>query len=262
MNKPFDMYSWRKKYVYLAENDEQFPYYDPEKHKTLMRGAIDLELHGDKVVMYLPFKEEEEYAVAYTLPVEDVEKNTGATIRSERDLEKAYDDIYDWLHRKYDGPFSKPMEEDHSGDPTDKYVVKPCDMPGEPWAVWEGDTRVEGFETKEEAEAFAIQKNQEQNLTEAPRGLYYVKVDTRDLRKAHDIIDDMYRNADILISGDTFYHTDPELISDLLMDFGTHDVEIVDDNIDFSDYDGHSDNDEEENIDLMELYERFLKDPR
>lgn len=58
------------------------------------------------------------------------------------------------------------VNEDHSGDPTDKYVVRPCEHPIEKWAVWEGEVRVKGFETKPEAEAFADAKNKEQGITE------------------------------------------------------------------------------------------------
>jgi hypothetical protein len=60
----------------------------------------------------------------------------------------------------------KINNEDHSGDPSDKYVVKPCKDPIEKWAVWEGDIRVKGFETQPEAQAFADMKNKEQGLTE------------------------------------------------------------------------------------------------
>lgn len=57
--------------------------------------------------------------------------------------------------------------EDHSSDPNDKYVVKPCDKPGEPWAVWEGPIRVKGFTSREEAQAYADAQNKSQGLTEA-----------------------------------------------------------------------------------------------
>jgi hypothetical protein len=58
------------------------------------------------------------------------------------------------------------LEEDHSADPNDKYVVRPCKNKEEPWAVWEGETRVKGFATKEEAQEFADKKNKEQGLEE------------------------------------------------------------------------------------------------
>ena len=58
------------------------------------------------------------------------------------------------------------ISEDHSDNPNDKYEVRPCDEEGTPWAVWEGDVRVECFATEEEAHAFADKQNQEQGLEE------------------------------------------------------------------------------------------------
>ena len=59
------------------------------------------------------------------------------------------------------------VEEHHTADPTDKYEVRPCDVPGTPFAVYEGDIRVECFETKEEAKAYADKQNKEQGLGES-----------------------------------------------------------------------------------------------
>tara|TARA_B110000503_G_scaffold142671_1_gene240290 strand:- start:117 stop:731 length:615 start_codon:yes stop_codon:yes gene_type:complete len=59
------------------------------------------------------------------------------------------------------------VEEHHTADPTDKYEVRPCDVPGTPFAVYEGDVRVECFETKEEAQAYADKQNKEQGLGES-----------------------------------------------------------------------------------------------
>jgi hypothetical protein len=59
------------------------------------------------------------------------------------------------------------LSEDHSGDPNDKYVVKKCTKKeGEPWAVWEGDVRVKGFKSKEDAQKYADKENEEQSLNE------------------------------------------------------------------------------------------------
>lgn len=58
------------------------------------------------------------------------------------------------------------LDESHTGNPNDKYVVRPCKNKKEPWAVWEGETRVKGFATKEEAQKFADKKNKEQGLSE------------------------------------------------------------------------------------------------
>jgi hypothetical protein len=58
------------------------------------------------------------------------------------------------------------QKESHTGNPNDKYVVRPCKNKKEPWAVWEGEVRVKGFATKEEAQKFADKKNKEQGLNE------------------------------------------------------------------------------------------------
>jgi hypothetical protein len=313
MSKPFDMYSWRRKFIYLAENDKQFPDYDPNKHKTLMRGAIDYDLEGDNIVAYLPFEEEAENAVRVVVPKAHLEQFLGDEIYDNEDLQ-AYDSdrIYDFFHNKWSGMFGKYdqmkdkmsesesmtedaesvdeayyevlalirqkarklndddaykfhellkgffnrlLQEDHTKDPSDKYTVKPCNMPGEPWAVWEGNKRIKGFETKEKAQAYADKENSEQRLNESKnKGIYFVRVSLRDALKAQRIIDDMYRNASIMVRGEEFLSADPDLIQDLIMDFGTHDIEIEDDNLDFSDYDGHSDSDN-----MLDLYERYLK---
>jgi len=74
----------------------------------------------------------------------------------------------DWYELKGDGKkLGMAINEDHSSDPNDKYVVRPCKNPNEPWAVWEGEVRVKGFSTREEAQAFADMKNKEQGLGEA-----------------------------------------------------------------------------------------------
>ena len=71
----------------------------------------------------------------------------------------------------------KINNEDHSGDPSDKYVVRPCKHPIEKWAVWEGETRVKGFKTQPEAQAFADMKNKEQGLTEVGDAIDTISMD-------------------------------------------------------------------------------------
>ena len=61
----------------------------------------------------------------------------------------------------------KDLKEDHSKNPDDKYVVRPCKSKEEPWAVWEGEKRVKGFATKEEAKEYADKQNKKQGLTES-----------------------------------------------------------------------------------------------
>jgi len=71
------------------------------------------------------------------------------------------------------------VEESHTGDPNDRYVVRPCKNPKEPWAVWEGEVRVKGFATKEEAQAFADAKNKEQfgEATDSEEKDFHMKLD-------------------------------------------------------------------------------------
>jgi len=58
------------------------------------------------------------------------------------------------------------IDEDHSKNPNDKYVVRPCKNKKEPWAVWEGEKRVKGFAEKKDAQAYADKQNKEQGLNE------------------------------------------------------------------------------------------------
>ena len=63
------------------------------------------------------------------------------------------------------GPISETVEH-HTENPNDKYEVRPCDEPGTPFAVWEGDLRVKCFKTEEEAQAYADSENEKQGLDE------------------------------------------------------------------------------------------------
>jgi len=58
------------------------------------------------------------------------------------------------------------INEDHSKDPNDKYIVRPCKNKKEPWAVWKGEKRVKGFAEKKDAKAFADKKNKNEVLKE------------------------------------------------------------------------------------------------
>lgn len=58
----------------------------------------------------------------------------------------------------------KKIKEDHTSNPNDKYVVKPCKMGG--YAVWEGDVKVKMFADKERAQKFADQENKRESKTQ------------------------------------------------------------------------------------------------
>lgn len=156
--------------------------------------------------------------------------------------------------------------EDHSSDPNAKYEVKPCDKKDEPWAVWEGDVRVKGFKSKEEAQAYADKQNKEQGLAEAtkeeetkfhkeldtlvhktfgkrkeeineaPEGTFYIEVSIRDARKALELVDNMYRNELKLnlidMNGSNVYYiNDEETAYNLYTDFSEEGIEILDTNV-------------------------------
>lgn len=89
------------------------------------------------------------------------------------------------------------ISEDHSENPNDKYEVRPCDEEGTPFAVWEGDVRVECFATEEEAQAFADKQNKEQGLDEAK----FVKDFNRDVlnAKTKEEVLELYPNAEFFI---------------------------------------------------------------
>ena len=226
MTTSFNMSDWRRKYVLMAENDNQVPKYDPAKHKTLMRGAIDYELQGDNIVAYLPFEEEDPLAVEYVFPKKQLEYylrlGPDEEIMDNKDLERLdSDQVYRFFHDKYSGAF------------------------GSYWNTPRGQAMRAG---KTEEDPFL------KPMKEA-KGIYFVKVSLRDALKAQRLVDDMYRNIGVMIRGEEFLSADPQIMHDLIMDLGAHDIEIEDSNLDISDYDGDSSSE-----DMLDLYERYLKE--
>ena len=69
-------------------------------------------------------------------------------------------------------------------------------------------------------------------LSEAPEGLFYLKVDIRDARKAIDILDDKYRKQVEFSGSDTYYFGDEQTAYDAMLDFSANDVVISDTNLD------------------------------
>ena len=57
-------------------------------------------------------------------------------------------------------PVQKKIKEDHTQNPGDRYVVKPCKMRG--YAVWEGSEKVKMFADKARAVAFADERNKKE----------------------------------------------------------------------------------------------------
>lgn len=70
----------------------------------------------------------------------------------------------DEMKKRLDSPSLRDeLDEDHSGDPNDKYVVK---KNGDKWCVWEGNVKVKTFDSEEEAKKYADKENKEQSLNE------------------------------------------------------------------------------------------------
>lgn len=119
MKDLFNMSDWRRKYVLMTENDIEYPIYDPNKHKTLMRGAIDYELNGDTITASLPFEEEPEYGVDITFPVSELEAYLGTEIESNQALQDYdYMEIYQFFHDKNHGLFGKYKHSSENNTPT------------------------------------------------------------------------------------------------------------------------------------------------
>ena len=110
---------------------------------------------GAKSPMDLDENQSEEF-FTYLKSLKTVEETTEEVVES-----KAEETTEEVVEAKAE------VEEHHTADPTDKYEVRPCDVPGTPFAVYEGDIRVECFETKEEAQAYADKQNKEQGLGES-----------------------------------------------------------------------------------------------
>ena len=70
----------------------------------------------------------------------------------------------DEMEKRLDNPSLRDeLDEDHSGDPNDMYVVK---QNGDKWCVWEGNVKVKTFNSVEKAKEYADNKNEEQSLNE------------------------------------------------------------------------------------------------
>ena len=69
-------------------------------------------------------------------------------------------------------------------------------------------------------------------LSEAPEGMFYLKVDIRDARHAIQILDDKYRKQVEFSGSDTYYFNDESTAYDAMMDLKAHDIGIADTNLD------------------------------
>ena len=73
--------------------------------------------------------------------------------------------------------------------------------------------------------------DQEMQTEDDAQKPFFVKVSVRDAKRALDVLRDnpSYRGVE-LNGSDTYYTDDAELAYDMMMDFGTHDIEVIDSN--------------------------------
>ena len=70
-------------------------------------------------------------------------------------------------------------------------------------------------------------------INEAPEGMYYIEVAIRDARKAIGILDDKYYKEVIFNGSNVYYFNDEGTAYDVLHDFGSNDIEVVDTSLEF-----------------------------
>jgi len=85
---------------------------------------------------------------------------------------------------------------------------------------------------KDKVEKAAKQVGIKLQLSEAPEGMYYLKVDVRDARQAIGILDDKYRKEVEFSGSDTYYFNDESTAYDAMMDLKANDIMIADTNLD------------------------------
>jgi hypothetical protein len=73
--------------------------------------------------------------------------------------------------------------------------------------------------------------DQEMQTEDDAQKPFYVKVSVRDAKRALDVLRDNPSYMGVELNGsDTYYTDDSELAHDMMMDFGTHDIEVIDSN--------------------------------
>jgi hypothetical protein len=111
----------------------------------------------------------------------------------------------------------------------------------EPPKVWNG-TSFEGddlpynpdmyqFARYEKEDSWSMEEGK--GINEAPEGMYYIEVAIRDARKAIGILDDKYYKEVIFNGSNVYYFNDEGTAYDVLQDFGSNDIEVVDTNLEF-----------------------------
>jgi len=73
--------------------------------------------------------------------------------------------------------------------------------------------------------------DQEMQTEDEAQKLFFVKVSVRDAKRALDVLRDNPSYMGVELNGsDTYYTDNAELAYDMMMDFGTHDIEVIDSN--------------------------------
>jgi len=110
--------------------------------------------------------------VQYRGTASKIKSNNGYAIELEDGAKINYNMFNDFGRIPHKNQYKDDIYESHTGNPNDKYIVRPCKNKKEPWAVWEGETRVKGFATKAEAKKYADKKNKKQGLKEIAEACY------------------------------------------------------------------------------------------
>lgn len=153
MTNSFNMSDWRRKYVLMAENDIQSPAYNPEKHKTLIGGAIDYELEGDKIKALLPFQEEPKYMVEFpAVDKSELENWLGIEIETQEDLDRAeMNDIRKFYINKINPKTNSLMEDVAGEEDLDFHMDKIIGLAQKAKDTWSKDDRMNYFRAIEQA---------------------------------------------------------------------------------------------------------------
>ena len=149
--------------------------------------------------------------------------------------------------REYSVFFGKPVNEGAEGDPEMAFqrvleaIRKEAKNLGDEEVIYLHD-RIKEWGNK----------LLESYVNEAPEGMYMIKVNPRDYKRAADLVNRSYSRANIQLNDpDTFYTPDIQTAEDLIMDFGVNDIEILDDNLE--DYGSDDFSDEFDDIEPWDL---------
>ena len=114
-------------------------------------------------------------------------------------------------------------------------------------------SRDEKIKLKSKVEKAAEQLGIKLQLSEASKGIFYLKVDIRDARQAIGILDDKYRKEVEFSGSDTYYFNDEATAYDAMMDFSANDIVVSDTNLDL-----FAEENVKEESDLVKKYQQSI----